>query len=300
MNNAIPLHILIDRLKRIDDKYDYSLIDYKNMHKKVKVICEKHGEFEQTPINLLNVFLCKECKKEERNNKRKIEVLKKCNKIHLNKYDYSKVEYKTMNDYVIIICPIHGDFEQTLNNHLYGKKGCPKCSKTYKLTQKQFVERSEKKHNYFYGYSKVDFKRVKEKVIVTCPIHGDFEITPNNHLNGIGCPHCSESHGEKKITNILIENNIRFIRQHKFNKCKDKRTLPFDFYLPEQNLCIEFDGRHHFESINKWGGQKNLEKIKKHDLIKEHFCKQNDIKLIRISYLQNIEEEMNKFCLKQN
>jgi len=291
MNNTLPLHILIDRLKNIDDRYDYSLIDYKHMHKKVKVVCKKHGEFEQTPINLLNGFLCKECKKEERNNKRKIIVLKKCSDIHQNKYNYFNVVYKTMNDYIDIVCPVHGIFEQTLNNHLYGKKGCPKCSKTYKLTQKQFIERSRKIHNNFYDYSQTIFTVVKQKVIIICPIHGEFKITPNNHLNGIGCPYCSESHGEKKIANFLIENNIKFIRQYKFDNCKDVRKFPFDFFLPDNDICIEYDGRHHFEPIDKWGGEKYFEKIKKHDLIKKLFCNKNNIKLIRISYLQNIEEE---------
>jgi very-short-patch-repair endonuclease/uncharacterized C2H2 Zn-finger protein len=297
MKKTLPVHIVIERLNLLNNMYDYSQIIYKDMHTKVKVICKKHGCFEQTPINLLNEFLCKICKKEERNAKRKKEVLIKCGNIHLNKYDYSNVEYETMNDYVIIICPIHGEFKQTLNNHMYGEKGCPKCSLTYKLSHDDFIRRSEKVHNYFYDYNKTNFEIVKKKVVITCPKHGDFKQTPNNHLKGIGCPMCSESQGEKKITSLLLKNNIEFIRQHKFENCKSIRTLPFDFYLPKQKLCIEFDGRHHFEAIEKWGGEKNLEKIKKHDLIKENFCKQNGFKLIRISYLQNLEEEMNKFRL---
>ena len=83
----------------------------------------------------------------------------------------------------------------------------------------------------------------------------------------------------------------------KFNDCRNKNPLPFDFYLPEYKTCIEFDGRQHFESIEHWEGDNGLLKIKKNDSIKNEYCKDNDIKLIRIPYyeIDNIEDKL--FCI---
>ena len=92
------------------------------------------------------------------------------------------------------------------------------------------------------------------------------------------------SHGERRIYKYLIEHNISFKREKKFNDCFFKYRLPFDFYIPKYNLCIEFDGRHHFEEIR---GDFNL--IKKRDEIKNNYCKNNNIKLIRIPYSKSNE-----------
>lgn len=88
-------------------------------------------------------------------------------------------------------------------------------------------------------------------------------------------------HGDKYN---LINNEINFEQQKIFDGCKDKRKLSFDFYLPEYNICIEYDGIQHYESIEYWGGHKNFNYIKKHDQIKTDFCENNNIKLIRIKY----------------
>ena len=86
------------------------------------------------------------------------------------------------------------------------------------------------------------------------------------------------------VSNILTNFNIEFEIQKIFNDCKDKRELPFDFYLNDYNICIEFDGRHHFESIDYWGGENKLKYTKEHDNIKDEYCKNNNIKLIRIKF----------------
>lgn len=92
------------------------------------------------------------------------------------------------------------------------------------------------------------------------------------------------SYGEKKVESFLIENNVNYIQQKKFEGCINIKSLPFDFYLPEYNICIEFDGRQHFEVIEWFGGEDGFIKRKKNDLIKNIFCNNNNIKLIRISY----------------
>ena len=103
--------------------------------------------------------------------------------------------------------------------------------------------------------------------------------------------------GEIKIINFLENNNIRYIIQHKFNDCIGlKRKLPFDFYLLEQNICIEYDGGQHFEPVERYGGEEGFKKRQKLDQIKTDYCKNNNIKLIRIPYwdFKSIEQILKK------
>lgn len=107
-----------------------------------------------------------------------------------------------------------------------------------------------------------------------------------------GCPKCANkmSKGETIIYDYLKQNNIEFIKEATFKDCKDKQPLPFDFYIPNKNICIEYDGIQHFQPVN-FGGDATNDKIyqqflitQKHDQIKNSYCLQNNISLIRISY----------------
>jgi hypothetical protein len=109
---------------------------------------------------------------------------------------------------------------------------------------------------------------------------------------GQGCIVCSESKGEKEIRQILEKNNIEYITQKTFDKCKGKvRKLPFDFYLPQNNTLIEYNGEQHYMSVKCFGGTKTFERIKKCDEIKKAFAKDNNLHLIEIKYdsIENIE-----------
>ena len=121
---------IIKRFKKIHgNKYDYSLVEYKNIDIKVKIICPIHGIFEQSPYEHLKGGNCPYCYGLYKTTKQFIE---EANKVHNNRYDYSLTEYKKAKIKVKIICPIHGVFEQIPNNHLSGQ-GCPDCSnKIYK------------------------------------------------------------------------------------------------------------------------------------------------------------------------
>jgi len=162
-----------------------------------------------------------------------------------NKYDYSLVEYKNAHIKVKIVCIEHGVFEQTPNNHLQGN-GCPKCNGGILKTKNDFIKKSKMVHHSKYDYLLVEYKNMRTNVKIVCPIHGVFEQRPSHHVDGVGCPHCNESKGEREIENYLKLKKIVFIRQKTFKKCKNKRELPFDFYLPEYNLCVEYDGRQHY------------------------------------------------------
>jgi very-short-patch-repair endonuclease len=271
-----------------EDKYLIDLINYSGYNNKVKVICKIHGVFEQTPKKLLIYKKgCPHC-----NNKQKTvkELIKKFNIVHNNKFNYSLfINFKNEKSIINIICPIHGIFKQSIQNHL--KYGCKKCSEKY-LDKNSFIEKANKIHNNFYSYDNVDYKTNKTKVIIICPKHGDFIQIPNDHLNGAGCPICKKSRGEKIIFSYLKENNIEFEIQKKFKNCINTKNLYFDFYIKKYNMCIEFDGRQHFENSDYFGGEKEFMKIKKRDEIKNKFCLDNNIKLIRIMYNENIIEKL--------
>jgi len=284
--------VINDFIKVHGDRYDYSLVDYKNSKTKVKIICKKHGVFEQSPNHHLRGRNCPKCSKKYK--KTNDDCIKIFNDIHNFIYDYSLVNFINNNKKIKIICPVHGIFEQTPSNHIFLKHGCPKCSKN-SPTNQEYINNCNIIHNNFYNYSLVNYKNAHTKIKIICPIHGVFEQYPYAHLNKKqGCPYCSnKSKGEKNIQNLLNKYKINYHQQYKFNNCKNIYRLKFDFYLPEYNTCIEYDGKQHFQSIEIFGGKKRFIHQQKCDQIKNEYCKNNDIKLLRIKYDENIEEKLN-------
>ena len=298
-------------------RYDYSKVNYLNMNTEVIISCPNHEkpyEFPQKPIVHLNGSGCPKCANKKRADELRItteEFINQSNIIHNYKYDYSKVNYIDYDTEVIIICPKHGDFKQTPHGHLSGH-GCQTCAREYTgLCNKSNLEEFKKNGNIVHGkgtydYSKVNYINNQTEVIIICPIHGDFPQTPANHLQGEGCPSCRESKGEMKIRIFLTNNDIQFEREKRFEDCRHKKPLPFDFYLPRYNLCIEFDGKQHFmptsfnflEKENDDKKLKNLKQIQFHDQIKNEYCKNNGINLLRIRYNENIEEKLTRYFLK--
>jgi hypothetical protein len=272
--------------------YDYSLVIYKNNRTKVKIICPVHGVFEQTPKNHLRRCGCQKCssyKKSGKNLTNNIFVERSIKK-HDGKYDYSLIKYINNYTKVKIICPVHGIFEQTPYHH-YNGNGCQKCSNDFK-TNIDFLEKSNQIHDSKYNYSLVNYINTNTKVKIICPVHGIFEQQPKHHYNGSGCPMCKNSKGETFISNFLKEENITFSRQKKFLDCKNIYPLPFDFYLPMINICIEYDGEQHFKPMEIWGGEKEFNLIRIRDSIKTKYCIENNIKLVRIKYDENKLEKL--------
>jgi hypothetical protein len=111
-------------------------------------------------------------------------------------------------------------------------------------------------------------------------------------MNGSGCPICKSSKGEIEIQKFLTTNDIKFIKEHKFDGCFDVKKLPFDFYLPELNICIEYDGIQHFNPNHFFGGFSYHTKLKRHDEIKTLYCINNKINIIRIRYNENVVEKL--------
>ena len=157
-------------------------------------------------------------------------------------------------------------------------------------TLNQFIGDANLIHNNTYDYSLVEYINSKTKIKIICPKHGIFEQTPNSHLSNQGCPTCNESRGEKKIRTFLNENKINFHQEKMFDDCKNIKCLRFDFYLPNKNILIEFDGIQHFKPKKHFGDEIGFKTIKFNDEIKNDYAKNKNIKLIRINYWENIEK----------
>jgi len=145
------------------------------------------------------------------------EVIKRFKEVHGDKYDYSKVIYHKSKSKVIIICPEHGEFLQTPNNHL--KYKCPKCS-ILKKPIKKHIKDFKKVHNNKYNYSKVHYINTMTKIEIICPKHGSFFQTPMSHKSGNGCPECSKEKQSGKLENFLKSLPIEHFNKYDYRKVK--------------------------------------------------------------------------------
>lgn len=267
------------------DKYDYSKVIYKGNRDKIIINCLSHGEFEQRAYNHKAGQGCPKCKIDNQKlNSEKF--IKKFRKLYNRNYILidNYIDYKTK---IKIKCNKHGEFLQSPEGLMKGYQ-CPNCLKEDKPNLNSFIEKSTKIHGDKYDYSKVNFINNRTKVIIICREHGEFKQRPSDHYYGNGCPVCRESRGERNIRKLLTDNNITFETQHKFNDCRNVLPLPFDFYLPELNICIEYNGVQHYKPFEHFGGEEGFKERQRNDKIKMEYCKNNNINLITIKYNQNI------------
>lgn len=125
----------------------------------------------------------------------------------------------------------------------------------------------------------------------------EWNPKPNDVLHGSGCPSCTQSKGEQKVRLWLEKNELTYESQKRFDNCRDKLPLPFDFYLEYHNACIEYQGVQHYESVGYFGGEKALVYTQYHDKIKKDYCDSNNIYLICIPYWENVDDYLNKNLL---
>ena len=295
MSKKVTTEEFIERARLIHgDKFDYSKTEYLNNSTKVCIICPIHGEFYQIPKDHLRGIGCKKCGRiaaRDKMSHSKDEFIKKAIEMHGDKYDYSKVEYINIDTKVCVICPIHGEFWIRPHHHLSSitPQGCKKCAiinkaNKQRLDTEKFIAKAKILHKDKYDYSKVNYIDSRLKVKIICPIHGEFEQSPNMHLIGQGCPMCNQSKMESFVEKFLIENNIEFEQQKTFDELLNKRKLYIDFYLPKYNLAIECQGKQHFGfggwSKNEEKRKKEFEQILERDKRKYQFCKENNINLV--------------------
>ena len=153
-------------------------------------------------------------------------------------------------------------------------------------------------NDYMYKYEFNNYINVNSQIDIICPYHGLNINTAYKILQGFGCVECSK--GEKEIAKYLDKNNISYYRQHKFEDCRNIHQLPFDFYIPSIRTIIEFDGKQHYEPMSHFGGIEAYERLQINDNIKNEYCEDNYIDLVRIKYdsIDNIESILDRIFKK--
>ena len=285
--------------KKFKNKYDYSKAVYIDNTTPIEIICPIHGSFKQNPAaHLKSPIGCNECVNEKMRELQaftKEEFIERAKKVHGDKYDYSKVEYVNNRTPVIIICPKHGEFEQTPDGHLQGQ-GCKRCyyerlASSKLLTTEEFIRRAKEMHGDRYIYDETEYKSMKEDVYVKCPIHGIFKQNANNHLHGEGCPQCNPNR-KSKLENEVKKGleDFEYIPQKEFKFLnKGKGKLKLDFYLPQHNIAIECQGLQHFIPIKHFNGEEGFKKCQNRDIRKKQLCEEHGVKLYYFSH-ENFDE----------
>lgn len=211
-------------------------------------------------------------------------------------------EYKGDKEYVDVYCVIHNYIFPTKPNWLHHGSNCKFCyndrrGDSLRKPIQQLLKEMNEKHNNKYKYPNLEneYKNNKSRITILCPIHGEFPQTVNHHLQGQGCWKCNQSHLEKSIEDILIENSIEFIPQyHNFDIIGYKSV---DFFLPKYNVVIECQGEQHFIENEFFGGKDTLNETVRRDVAKFNELKQNGIKAIYVLNKKFKQYSLNdQFC----
>ena len=206
--------------------------------------------------------------------------------------------YKNISTKILCMCKICGYKWDISPNKLQQGRGCPECNKKrikrlFMLTQKEFEERVSKIDPTIKIISK--YEGTKEKIKYECLIcHKVFETKAGKILSGeSSCHFCKASKGERRISLFLDRQGIVYEKERKFEGCKAKKCLPFDFYIPKYNLVIEYQGEQHYYPVDfsytpttesKEKALRIFGEIRQRDEIKKEFCKKNKIDFLEISY----------------
>jgi hypothetical protein len=259
----------IEKAKAVHgDTYDYSNVHYENMQTPVEIVCRKHGSFFQRPYNHIRGWGCSLCNKVEKRRLDINEFIIRSQRIHGNKYDYSRVCYVNTKTKVEIVCPEHGSFMQKPEKHMVGA-GCPKCRSNYTDTKESFIKKARLVHGDLYDYSNINYINSQTKICIMDKDYGEFWQTPNVHLNGEGHPlrkpeRCyttkkangtlNSSKPEKIVTSLLYD---KFGEDDVFTQYRsDKYPFACDFYIASLDLYIELNiyvthGGHWFDDKNE-------------------------------------------------
>jgi hypothetical protein len=275
-NNKIEVEFI--NMFRVKDNRNLSRI-------KLTLKCKNNHIYEQSWDNLKKGCGCKYCKENVVGKKKfkytkefVIESLLKENMIILNEYKDSGTTFK----YKCLICGNEG--KTNFGNFLNGRR-CRKCKGMAKKTTEEFkLEISKLTDNKYELLS--EYIDNKTKVIVHHTECGNvYEVKPGNFISGKRCPICNESKGERKIRDWLIVNDILFESQKEFEGLigLGGKNLSYDFYIPKQNILIEYQGEYHDGTANNQT-EEDFKKQKEHDDRKREYVKSHNINLLEIWY----------------
>ena len=277
---------------------------YNGNKEKILHKCKICGcEWEIKPIHVIHGHGCPQCAKIQRAKSKTMnhsEYEKRV--LDLNPNIILMETFTGVHKSIKVKCKICGHEWSPMAYSLLEPHNCGGCKQCYILkrtkTTNQFVKELKQQNpyvkligEYVNSYTKALFK------CYGCRQQCEWLTTPSIVLSGGKSPTCHSSNGEIRIMRFLQSNNIEFKKEYKFQDCKNINLLPFDFYLPKYNICIEYDGEQHYRPIN-FGGCSNEKAMKSfqstciNDNIKNQYCVNHNINLLRIPYYdcKNIEQ----------
>lgn len=282
---------------------------------KINFRCNVHNNLFKTTINnfLRRHTGCCECSKNKRWSWQ--ERVQQCDeRIRKENLPYvftiDKSQYKNQRSAITIHCKsCDKDWTTTIAQFLHKRCKCPSCTpyhRRYSAEERinqilQIIDSESLDYRFIGIDDNYNEKHAATKIHLYCEkCNCEWATTINDFTNsGHRCPHCNKSSGETKISNFLREHNVIFEREYRFDDCKYKYRLPFDFYLKEYNLCIEYDGIQHFMPIT-FAGKNDSECIERFnqtvekDKIRNQYCLDNGITLLRFNYLDSDDYIQNK------
>ena len=290
-------------IKQAKAKMNANLVllgDYVNAKTKIPVRCKKCGNnWDMLPSNIKKGQGCKKCLSQ--NNKKTNEQFKE-ELFQLWGSRYTPLEkYKGSSVKILCLCNRCNREWKVRPDAILAKdrpRGCPFCKAD--STRKRCVKGIDVfEFEIGEDFSVLsDYINARTKIKILHKECGrSFWCTPDNFLKTKCCTACKQSFGEKKVKDFLLRHHFIFEEQKRFKDCRDKRALPFDFYLPKQNIVIEYDGIQHFEKVDFFEGPYGFEYTQRHDNIKNNYCKEKNIWLIRVSYKENVDTKLERLLL---
>jgi hypothetical protein len=284
INSTTKLHLFCDKGHELNNT------TYNNFVNQNKGCSKCSGNYLKTTKEALDLILDK-CK----------EYKYKINKNYIFKYTGA-------NTILHLICNNNHQYKCSYNSFVNQNKKCLKCNGYYinntEEALKYLLKKCKEKNYKLNTDIKFIYHGYDTKINLICDKNHKWNTTSYNRFinDESSCPYCNESKGEKCIETYLKENNIKYERQYKFKTCKNIRPLPFDFYLPDYNTCIEYQGKQHLGNNSRYIKKlSDFEYIIKNDKIKREYCENNDINFIEIIYIdkKNIEKLLD-YQLKNN
>lgn len=233
------------------DRYTYDQVCmWRNMGKdRVTIVCPDHGPFQQIVVLHLDGRGCKHCTLSAGTRRYTKETwVRSAENVHGQWYDYSKVLYVDGHTHVTIICPEHGEFQQTPACHLKGHSGCEECKfLIHTLSNSEFIKKATEVHAGKYTYEKTEYSTSYEDVLITCPHHGDFYQCAKTHLEGRGCSNCFKRFSKKSgmwldFMAVAFATGIRHGDSGGEFVFPERRRWKCDGYIEETKTVFEFHG----------------------------------------------------------
>lgn len=279
----------------VGDEYTF-LDQYQGVLTKLRAKHNKCGHiYEVAPGNFLRGHYCPYCNgntgKTDAQFKQEVYDLVGDKYVFLDNYINRKAKLRVKHNKCGNI------YKVTPSNFLNGKR-CHYCNGSIKKTNTQFKkEIYNLVGNEYIFLDKYVTNKIKLRVKHT-KCSKVYMVNPSNFLYGYRCPYCNSPKGEAIINKLLKSLGISYEYQKTFDGLKDNQSLSYDFYIPDQNILIEYQGIQHYEPVDYFGGEDKFKVQQKHDQMKSDYAKSHNYNLIAVPYTEDTFSKIKKYLIK--